>query len=142
MAFIDAVGVGAGTYDALLDLGHSHDIMAVNAGVSPDDPRFRNKRAEMWQKMKDWLSETGDIPDDPALIAQLTSVTYDHNNPMEKLTLKKKSDMKKDGLPSPDIADALAYTFFMPVVQTEWDEDEGGYYEDSQTTAPNPMTGY
>ena len=142
MVFIDTVGVGGGTYDQLVDLGYQNIIMGVNGGYVADNPKYKNKRVEMWAKMKEWLIETGDIPNDPVLIAQISSVEYDHDNPQEKLSLKKKSKMKAKGIPSPDIADALSHTFFMPVMATDWDDDVGGYYQESQASPPSSITGY
>ena len=140
MTFVDVVGVGAGVVDRLVSLGFD-DIIGVNAGYSPDNPRYKNKRAEMWDTMKKWLEEGGDIPDDPVLIAETSSVQYKFD-PTDRLVLEKKEDMKKRGVPSPNISDALSMTFFMPVMSNDWDDDIGGYGGDYQTTKPSAMTGY
>ena len=68
--------------------------------------------------MKDWLAQ-GCLPDDPELAADLTGVEYGFNAKGE-IQLEKKDDMKKRGLASPDIADALALTFALPVT-AGWD---------------------
>ena len=138
--FVDVVGLGAGVVDRLVHLGFSN-IIGVNAGYAADNPKYKNKRAEMWDTMKKWLEEGGDIPDDPILIAQLSSVEYKFD-PTDRLVLEKKEDMKKRGLSSPDIAEGLVHTFFMPVMSTDWDEDIGGYIGNYQTTKPSVMTGY
>jgi len=140
MTFIDVVGLGAGVVDRLTSLGYTN-VIGANAGFSPDNLKYKNKRAEMWDLMKKWLEDGGDIPDDPVLISQLSSVEYKFD-PSDRLQIEKKEDMKKRGLPSPDLADAISLTFFAKVLQQGWDEDEGGYYEDNQTSKPNPMTGY
>jgi len=116
-------------------------VIGANAAFSPDNPRYKNKRAEMWDTMKKWLEDGGDIPDDPVLISELTSVQYKFD-PSDRLQIEKKDDMKKRGLSSPDEADALSLTFFSKVLQNEWNEDDGGFYEDVQTSKPNAMTGY
>jgi hypothetical protein len=46
----------------------------------------------------------------------LAGPTYFYNN-AGKIQLESKDSIKKRGLPSPDIADALALTFAMPVVK-------------------------
>ena len=140
MTFVDVVGVGAGVVDRLIDLGFDN-VIGVNAGYSPDNPKYKNKRAEMWDTMKKWLEDGGDIPDDPVLIAQLSSVEYKFD-PTDRLLLEKKEDMKKRGVPSPDVAEGLAHTFFMPVMSNDWDEDIGGFVGDYRTSKPNRMTGY
>ncbi|MDP2329755.1 MAG: hypothetical protein Q8M19_03540 [Reyranella sp.] len=82
------------------------------------NPRYANKRAEIWGSVKDWL-EHASLPDDPELGADLTGVEYGFNAKGE-IQLEKKDDMKKRGLASPDIADALALTFALPV-SAGWD---------------------
>lgn len=75
---------------------------------------FVNRNAEMWHKVKEWLKAGGSIPDDSALCDQLTNREYGYDN-TSRLQLKKKDDMKKRGLSSPDRADALALTFYADV---------------------------
>jgi hypothetical protein len=107
--FVDVVGIGAGVVDRLRQLGYR--IIAVNAGESPTDiSRFSNKRAEMWVRMRDWLTEGGVIPNDQRLKADLVSVKFDWDN-NSKLKLERKEVMKARGIPSPDCGDALALTF-------------------------------
>jgi hypothetical protein len=54
------------------------------------------------------------IPDDDALHADLQGpgFKYDSN---QRLVIEKKEDMKKRGVKSPDMADALALTFAAPI---------------------------
>lgn len=108
--FIDSVGIGAGVCDRLRMLGH-RNIIDVNAGSKPNGPQFKNRRAEMWADMKEWLEFGGDISDDQVLIADLTGVEYKFDV-ADRLQLERKEDMRKRGLSSPDVADALALTFF------------------------------
>ena len=68
--------------------------------------------------MKAWL-EQGCLAPDPELRADLTGLDYGYNGRGE-IQLEKKDDMKKRGLASPDIADALALTFAFPVAPG-WD---------------------
>lgn len=116
MMFIDVVGLGAGVVDRLKELGWGERIMAVSAGSRPVlDKLYSNKGAEMWGDMKHWL-ENGPVqlPDEDALQADLQNRGYkfDSNN---RLVLEKKEDMKKRGVRSPDMADAVALTFAAPV---------------------------
>lgn len=114
--FIDVGGLGAGIVDRLRELGYGASITAVNSGESPmDKERYKNKRAEMWAKMREWLEDQPcEIPDSNALHADLCgpSFSYDSNT---RLQLEKKEDMKKRGIRSPDGGDALALTFAAPV---------------------------
>ena len=122
--FVDEGGIGAGVVDRLRQLGVPR-VFGINFGgaAAPWDeagarPRYANKRAEIWGSVKDWL-EKGALPDDPELGADLTGVEYGFNARGE-IQLEKKDDMKKRGLASPDIADALALTFALPV-SANWD---------------------
>ena len=67
-----------------------------------------------------WLAG-GMIPDDRELLADLTGVEYGYvlREGRDAIILEKKEDMKKRGLASPDLADALALTFAYPVAATD-----------------------
>jgi len=128
--FVDEIGIGAGVVDRLKQLGFG--IIAVTSSNKADDERqYFNKRAEMWGRMKDWI-DGADIPNDQELVDDLTGIEYGYDSKM-RVMLEKKSDMKKRGLHSPDIADSLALTFAFPVapliqystddVTPEWAED-------------------
>lgn len=106
---VDGGGVGGGVVDRLRQLGLN--VIDVQSAAKPTDIRtYANKRAEYWGKMKDWLMANGAIPDDKDLVEQLSSVEYGFNSKLQIL-LQSKDDMKKEGKKSPDIADAIAYTF-------------------------------
>jgi hypothetical protein len=108
--FVDGVGVGGGLVDRLSQLGYGRMTYEVNAGSAPDDKeRFKNKRAEMWGNMKDWLKE-GAIPNERAWYEDLCGLEYSYDM-NQRLQLEHKEDMKKRGLASPDLGDALALTF-------------------------------
>jgi hypothetical protein len=107
--FIDEIGVGTGVADILQQLGYK--LIRVNAGPPADDPiRFRDKKAEMWATMKQWMVEGGALPDDLELRQDLTAPFYDHTL-KQQLFIESKKDMRRRGLASPDDADALALTF-------------------------------
>jgi len=111
--FIDGTGgYGAGVIDRLRLLGHR--VSDVQFGGKPGDPRYLNKRAEMWFSMQKWLKDGGVIPDIAELRADLCTPTY-KVNAAGKMQLESKEDIKKRGLPSPDMGDGLALTFAQPV---------------------------
>jgi hypothetical protein len=124
--FIDDGGIGAGVVDICRQ--RAMPVTAVSFAGSPDKlnlnrsgaVRYGNKRMEMWQTMKDWLTY-GAIADDVELKAELPAVQYGyvalHGN--ECIILEKKEDMKKRGLSSPDCGDALALTFAYPIGQSD-----------------------
>ncbi len=115
--FIDA-GRGEGVIDRLLQLGY--DPVEVNFGGRASRPGFANKRAEMWSNMRDWISDSGSLPNIPDLKTDLSSPTYtfDAGN---RLALERKEAMRKRGIKSPDLADALALTFAQEVFAADFD---------------------
>lgn len=111
--FIDEGGLGAGVVDRLRQLGYK--VIGVNFGAkATNDTRYANKRAEMWDSCREWLEAGGVIPNDPALKSDLVSPTYSYD-PSNRIKLESKDDMKKRGLLSPDVADALVLTWAFPV---------------------------
>lgn len=115
--FIDETGLGGPIVDRLQQLGYP--VIGINFGGTADDPKhFRNKSAEMWFRMREWLINGGSIPDDAELEAQLTGREYSHND-KDQLVLERKEDMKKRGISSPDWPDALALTFAQAVASRE-----------------------
>lgn len=129
--FIDAGGVGAGVIDRLLQLGHT--VMPVDFGGKANSERFENKRAEMWWEMAGWL-KTAHVPDLKELTQDLTAPRYTYKNARGRLQLESKDDMRKRGLPSPDVGDALAVTFSSTVVpaamRTQWSSGRVGHEYD------------
>jgi hypothetical protein len=107
---IDGIGIGAGVVDRCRQLGH--DVVEVISGgkcdIENEDVCY-NKRAEMWYRGREWL-ETADIPDDTDLENDLIEIKafYDMKH---RIQMEKKQDMKKRGLASPDVGDALMLTF-------------------------------
>jgi hypothetical protein len=111
--FIDVGGIGAGVMDRLRQLNYA--VVPVDFGSKAIDPRYENKRAEMWWLMADWVRAGGCLPDMPEMAQELTAPRYTYKNARGRLQLESKDDMRARGLPSPDIADALACTFAFPV---------------------------
>lgn len=114
--FVDA-GAGAGVIDRLRQLEYDQ-VIEVNFGGRAVDPRYSNKRAEMWYLMRDWVLAGGAIPNDNGLKLEMATPTYKYDT-ANRIVLESKDEIKKR-LPlagSPDMADALALTFAMPVAQ-------------------------
>lgn len=112
--FVDAVGIGAGVVDILRNWGHR--VVEVKAGSKPSDTeKYLNLKAEMWDKMRDWLIAGGAIPEDPDLSTDLTAPQFQYSA-KDQLDIESKKMMKARGAASPDCADALAHTFAAPVV--------------------------
>jgi len=119
--FVDGGGIGAGVVDRLRQL--KMPVIDVQFGAKADRladgddaATYANKRAEMWGMMRQWL-KGGAVVADPDLKADLTSVEYGYvlRDGKDAILLESKADLKRRGLASPDMADALALTFAYPV---------------------------
>lgn len=110
--FIDA-GCGGGVIDRLRQLGFT--VTEIHFGAAPlKAGQYANKRAEMWGEMTAWLQEGGALPASAALKADLCGVRYDFDA-AGRLRLESKEALKARSGRSPDLADALALTFALPV---------------------------
>jgi hypothetical protein len=101
-------GYGTGIVSAGRTMGR--DWMLVCYSSSSPEPGYKNLRAYMWGKMKEWLKSGGAIPSDQEmyddLIGPETIPTMDGI-----IQLEAKKDMKARGIPSPNKGDCLAQTF-------------------------------
>jgi hypothetical protein len=114
--FVDATGVGAGVVSDLRMMGRSP--FAVQFGGGANDVKYKNKRAECWGNMRDWIVADGGFLDAgeyaERLKDDLTAPDYCYDL-QGRLQLERKEDMKKRGVASPDFADALSLTFAQPI---------------------------
>lgn len=113
--FVDS-GAGAGVIDRLHQLGYL--VIEVNFGGKPTNPKYVNKRSEMWDAMAEAITAGLAIPNLTALKLELCTPTYKYDV-QQRLCLESKDDIKKrmpEGS-SPDIADALALTYASPVMK-------------------------
>ena len=107
---VDSTGLGHGVASNLKDFG-----LPLNACVFASTPnrlsdRYHRTRDLIWGEMASWMAtENVSIPNNPKLIEELASATYDDST--GKIKLLGKKEMKKILGRSPDFADALAITF-------------------------------
>jgi len=124
--FVDDAGAGGAVVDHLMR--HNLPVEGVAfGGKSVGDishVKYANKRAEMWGTLRDKLPYLA-LPDNPDLRDQLIGPEFKFNLKGE-IQLEKKEDMRKRGLASPDIADALALTFARPVFPRQFDSWTNG----------------
>jgi len=107
---IDIIGLGAGVYDRCKELGLP--VRGVNVGEAASArENCARLRDELWFKGREWFQDKAcAMPQDEALIAELTAPTYAFTS-TGKMVVEAKADMKKRGLRSPDLADAFLLTF-------------------------------
>lgn len=107
---VDSIGLGGGVCDRLRELGLP--AVGINTSESPSSKQtYTNLRAELWFKVKAFL-EARDcaLPKDDDLLAELVAAKYKFTS-SGKMQLESKDQMRKRGLRSPDLADALCLTF-------------------------------
>lgn len=121
--YVDGIGLGAGVVDRLGKNGLKLPVQDIIVSMKSTKPlEYVNIRSQLWGNMKSWLQNGGDIPAEiEELGKQLVGMTYGYNAKLQ-IQLTTKKDLKKQGMPSPDIADALALTMadsiFRPMMST------------------------
>jgi len=117
---IDGGGLGGSFVDFTRKeaKGSGLSVVEYNSSFAPrGKAKYKNARIECWDEMKQWIKSDGVLPADVELEGQLTSIKYFFNT-ASQLQLESKEKMKARGIKSPDIADALAMTFFVPQVDS------------------------
>jgi hypothetical protein len=107
-------GWAAGASDVLRAMERSQAPINVQFHAAGLDVRYKNRRAEMWFAMAEWVKQGGQLPNIPELISELSSPTYTYVG--GKFQLEPKEQVKERIGRSPDLADALALTFGVPEV--------------------------
>lgn len=112
VTFVDDTGHwGHGVIDNMIESG----VPAVPVIFSDRalNPRYKNRRAEMWMEMAEWVKNGGALPPGlPDIVGELTVPTYSFV--AGKFVLEEKDQIKERLGRSPDLADALALTFAIP----------------------------
>ena len=110
----DTGGFGSSWIDNLRRLGR--EPIGVHFAGRATDPRYDNKRTEMYFEAVDWIRRGGQLPPGQAsheLIAALSQTTYSFRG--DRLLLEPKEQVKARLGYSPDDADAFVLTFAQPV---------------------------
>jgi hypothetical protein len=110
--FVDA-GRGEAVWSRLFQLGYEDRVIPVDFNGVPSSPRFANKKMEMWDRAKTFITDPlypPQIPDHEFLIRDLSAPTFDRNE-KNKLALETKKALKKRGFASTDFGDAFVLTF-------------------------------
>lgn len=130
MVNIDVGNVGAALYDMLVQMGFGDILNPINFGSAPvgkgptGDRMYLNRRAEMWDLMRDWFETPGgvQVPDDDGFHADVTAPIWGSSetryNTANSLQLEEKTKIIARLGHSPDKGDAAALTFAVPVAAT------------------------
>jgi hypothetical protein len=111
--FVDGTGLGGGLVDHLRRRGYM--VTDVQFGGKADQQidgvKYANRRAEIWGLMRSALRYLCLPTNNAALREQLTAPEYSFSRAGDAILLEPKDAMRRRGVPSPDLADALAVTF-------------------------------
>jgi hypothetical protein len=113
MICVDTVGLGGGVADRLREIqGLGANIIDVNVSESVAmNQQAARLRDELWLSAKTWLeSRAVKLPKDDELRQELIGPTYSFTS-NGKIKVEGKSEMKRRGMRSPDLADALCLSF-------------------------------
>jgi hypothetical protein len=112
----DAVNIDGGNGSGVIDIlkHRGYKVNEILFGSKPNDPKWYNKRTEIWADMRDWLP-TGCIDDNQELVDDLVNPEYEYPGNGDRQSLETKDHMKDRGIASPDAGDALALTFAVRV---------------------------
>lgn len=119
---VDAVGLGGGVQDRLVQLsnaaGKPYTVIEMIAGARAPDPTLhRNARAYWNDTFKHKLRAGNvDLPDNKELINEMSRVRYEYPNGIMKI--ESKEEMRRRGVASPNILDA-AVMAAAPIVSIE-----------------------
>lgn len=147
---IDDGGLGSGVTNYLQARGYGAKLNPVQFGskaytMGPTgSPIYSNRRAEMYDEMREWFTEGGaKIPDDDLLMKEIcvaeTGPGKTEYNTSGQLVIESKNSIKSRMKgKSPDLCDALALTFAVP---THYLMPSRNTQPKVRNTAPN-STGY
>jgi hypothetical protein len=110
---VDIIGLGAGVYDRLRELGLP--VRAVSVSESPAvQGKFIRLRDELWWRVREWFQQRDcRIDDDEEFIGEVTAPSYTFTS-SGLLKVESKEELKsRRHIPSPDRADAFCLTFAM-----------------------------
>lgn len=108
--YIDDAGVGGGVTDYLKS--RRLKVNPVNFGERAEDSEFLNVRAECYagkDGVASWIKQYAKLIDNKDWY-ELAQIRY-KKDAGGKIRIEPKEDMRKRGMESPDVADALALTF-------------------------------
>lgn len=121
--FIDVIGVGAGVFDRVCQLGLNRICLEANVSKKATNPIYFNKRTEMFFNLKEAISKGFYTPKDKDLEEELLAHTYSYTSD-GKIKLCSKDEVKEAIGRSPDKADAVALTFFELLPAQSYKKDD------------------
>lgn len=110
---VDNFGVGANVAQEIALTPFAYRINGINVGDKARDEHYLNTRAEAYYSIKEWFRKGGSLLDDTLgheLKEELLQVKFKRNL-AGKIQIMSKDEMRKQGIASPNKADAFMLTF-------------------------------
>ncbi|MDP3230712.1 MAG: terminase [Acidovorax sp.] len=126
---VDGIGIGSSALDFIAGLGlNVHSVIGSEGSTLRDKAgqmRFRNKRAEMYWRLREALDPTAadpiDLPPDAELLADLAAVRYKvvTMGQYAAIQIRSKDEIREVLGRSPDKGDSVAMTFAADIPKPE-----------------------
>ena len=111
--YVDTIGYGASVYDALKK--QFPRTYSVDVSKNPVNKKFGRLRDELWWRLADrFRNGTISIPKNAKLVSELSTIRLKDPDNQGRTKVENKVDLKRRGMPSPNIADALMITMGAP----------------------------
>ncbi len=135
---VDAIGIGTSALDFINGLRLLVVPVVASEGSTSRDKtgnlRFKNKRAEMYWRLREALDPTADkpiaLPNDQELLADLAAVRYkvvQMGQDLAGIQIRDKDEIREVLGRSPDKGDAVAFTFLDGLPLPGLDDDAARY---------------
>ena len=105
--FIDATGIGAGVVARLKEIGVG--VTGIKWAEKASSDNYANLKAENYIRLEEWMRNDGKLqPTDDW--NELMVIKWKKDT-QDRIKIKTKEELRKEGVKSPNIADAFALTF-------------------------------
>ena len=109
---IDAIGVGASVLDSIYNfVPPTISVVGIHGNAkSGDSTKWYNYRAAMYDQFAKAVADGRvHLPDDDELHNEIASIKYEYRG--SALLIESKENMRKRGIKSPDVLDAIIYAY-------------------------------
>lgn len=125
---IDAIGVGASVLDSIYNfVPPNMSVVGIHGNAkSGDSTKWYNYRAAMYDQFAKAVADGRvHLPDDDELHNEIASIKYEYRG--SALLIESKENMRKRGIKSPDVLDAVIYAY-QNIEAIMAGDSEGQYY--------------
>lgn len=139
---IDAIGVGASVLDSIYNfVPPTISVVGIHGNAkSGDSTKWYNYRAAMYDQFAKAVADGRVyLPDDDELHNEIASIKYEYRG--SALLIESKENMRKRGIKSPDVLDAVIYAYQNIGVIMAGDS-EGQYFSPDDLLDANDFTDF